>query len=295
MSVKIRIALLVFCSLLSFEMRAQTKPGRRLMAAEYGAGGNRLIEVDKTGKIVWEHKPTSIAVIFQPLANGHILYGFGGNPTGAREIDKSGAEVWSYASKCPQTLGSERLANGNTLIAEQGPARAIEVTPEGKVVHATPLTTSYEHFHQQVRSIHKLPNGNILASHEGEGAIREVDSSGKVVWEYTGIPMAGEAIRLPNGNTMIACGTQKRIIEVTPEKKVVWEFGAADAPELNLTWIFSIQPMKNGNVVAGNFLRGQEGKGAHAFEVTRDKKVVWAWADHQAVKSVTMVRALEAD
>ncbi len=48
---------------------------------------------------------------------------------------------------------------------------------------------------------------------------------------------------------------------------MVWEFGAKDAPELNITWVSSIQQLNN-----GNFLRGQEGKGAHAFEVTRDKK-----------------------
>src|SRR6185312_12511629 len=139
---------------------------------------------------------------------------------------------------------------------------------------------------QQVRAIHRLPNGNILAAHEGEGAIREVDPDGKLVWEYTGIPMVGEPIRLPNGNTLIACGTQKRVIEVTSEKKIVWEFGAADAPELNLTWVFSAQPLKNGNILVGNFLRGQEGKGAHAFEVTRNKKVAWAWANHELIKSI---------
>jgi hypothetical protein len=43
----------------------------------------------------------------------------------------------------------------------------------------------------------------------------------------------------------------------------------------------------------GNFLRGQEGKGAHAFEVTRAKKVVWTYADHSLVQSLTTVRALD--
>ena len=38
---------------------------------------------------------------------------------------------------------------------------------------------------------------------------------------------------------------------------------------------------------------GQEGKGAHAFEVTRDKKVVWTFADHDLVKSLTTVRVLD--
>lgn len=271
---------------------AESGGGHRLMFFEYGKGPNRLVELDAEGKMVWEHKPPSIAVIFEVLPNGNVLYAYGGKPTGVREITRKGEEVWNYVSACPQVLGSRRLANGNTLVAEQGPCRAVEVNPKGEVVRTTPLTTSLESYHLQVRNIHKLANGNILAAHEGEGAVREVDPTGRVVWEYTGVENAGDAQRLPNGNTLISCGTQKRVIEVTPEKKVVWEFGPADAPELNLTWISSIQQLPNGNLLVGNFLRGQEGKGAHAFEVTRDKKVVWKWADHGLIKSLTTVRAV---
>jgi len=68
---------------------------------------------------------------------------------------------------------------------------------------------------------------------------------------------------------------------------------AKDAPELNLTWIGSLQKLKNGNYVVSNFLRGQEGKGAHAFEVTRDKRVVWTFADHKLAKSITTIRILD--
>lgn len=265
----------------------------RLLFFEYGKGPNRMLEMDAQGKVVWEHIPPSIAVIFQVLPNGNVLYAYGGKPTGVREVTRQGQEVWNYVSSCPQVLGCERLANGNTLVAEQGPCRAVEVNPKGEVVRATPLKTSHESYHLQVRNIHKLANGNILAAHEGEGAVREVDVKGNVVWEYTGVENAGDAQRLKNGNTLISCGTQKRVIEVTRDKKIVWQFSASDAPELNFTWASSIQQLKNGHILIGNFIRGQEGKGAHAFEVTRDKKVVWTWADHQLIKSLTTVRALD--
>jgi hypothetical protein len=265
----------------------------RILFAEYGKGPNRLVELDADGKLVWEYPFPSIAVIFQVLPNGHVVYAYGGNPTGVAEIDRDKKVVWNCVSKCPQVLGCQRLDNGNTLVAEQGPCRAVEVSPDGRVVHVTPLTTSEGPFHRQVRNVHKLANGNILAGHEGEGAIREVDPEGKVVWEYTGVENAPEALRLDNGNTLIACGTQKRLIEVTPAKEIVWEFGAKDAPELNLTWVGSLQILKNGHYVVGNFLRGQEGKGAHAFEVTRDKKVVWTFADHALAKSIATIRVLD--
>jgi outer membrane protein assembly factor BamB len=267
--------------------------GRGLMFFEYGKGPNRLLELDGAGKVVWEHVPPSIAVIFQILANGNVLYAYGGKPTGVREVTREGREVWNYVSECPQVLGCERLSNGNTLVAEQGPCRAVEVNPQGKVVRVTPLKTSTENYHLQVRNVHQLPNGNILAAHEGEGAVREVDREGKVVWEYRDVENAGDAQRLKNGNTLISCGTQKRVLEVTPDGKVAWEFGAPDAPELNFTWASSIQQLKNGNLLIGNFLRGQEGKGAHAFEVTREKQVVWKYSDHSLIKSLTTVRLLE--
>jgi outer membrane protein assembly factor BamB len=265
----------------------------RILFAEYGKGPNRLIEVDSDGKVAWEYALPALSVIFQPLPDGRILYAHGGTPTGVVEIDSNKKVVWKVESKCPQVLGCERLANGNTLMAEQGPCRAVEVDPSGKVVRATPLTTTESGYHLQVRNVHKLANGNILAAHEGEGAVREVDPDGKVVWEYTKVENAGEALRLANGNTLISCGTQKRVIEVNPAGRVVWEFTPKDAPELNLTWISSLQILKNGNYVVGNFLRGQEGKGAHAFEVTKDKKVVWTFADHALAKSITTIRVLD--
>lgn len=272
---------------------AEEKIAHKIMFAEYGQGPNRLVEVDAAGKVTWEHKFPSIAVIFQVLPNGHVLYAYGGKPTGVREIDREQKVIWDYESKCPQVLGCERLADGHTLLGEQGPCRAVEVDAAGKTIRTTPLTTTEKGYHLQVRNVHKLANGNILAAHEGEGAVREVDPNGKVIWEYLKVENAGDAIRLKSGNTLISCGTQKRVIEVTPKGEVAWEFGPKDGPELNLTWISSIQVLKNGNVVIGNFLRGQEGKGVHAFEVTREKKVVWTYADHKLAKSVTTVRVLD--
>ena len=146
--------------------------------------------------------------------------------------------------------------------------RAVEVDPAGKVVRATPLTTTETGYHLQVRNVHKLHDREHPGRPRGGGGgpgggPRPGKSSGST----PGWTNAGEAVRLANGNTLIACGTQKRVIEVTPGKKVVWELTAKDAPDVNLTWVSSLQVLKNGNLVVGNFLRGQEGKGAHAFEV----------------------------
>ena len=285
---------ILFLSLLASAVIAEdTAIKHTIVVAEYGHDNNRLAEVDAEGKITWQYKVPSLAVIFQVLPNGNVVFAYGGKPTGVMEVNHKGETVWNYVSKCPQVLGCERLENGNTLVAEQGPCQAVEVDPKGNVVHTTKLQTADPQFHRQVRNVHKLKNGNILAAHESDGAIREYDSDGKVVWEYKGVENTGEALRLENGNTLIAGATTKRLFEVTPEGKTVWEFKAEDAPELNLTWVSSLQVLKNGNILAGNFVRGQEGKGVHALEVTREKKVVWKFADHQQFKTLTTVRVID--
>lgn len=289
------ICIAIFASSFTISDHAADAPIKhRLLLTEYGKGPNRFVELDADGKMVWEFKPPSTTVIFHALPNGNILFGYGGQPTGVREITSRGETVFDYVSKSHQVFGCERLANGNTLVAEQGPCQAVEVNAKGEIVHITPLTTNVEGFHLQVRNLHKLANGNILAAHEGEGAVREVDPDGKVVWEYTGVTNTGDAQRLANGNTLICCGTQKRLIEVTPGKQIVWEFSDKDAPDLNITWISSLQQLKNGNLLIGNFMRGTEGRGAHAIEVTHDtdKRVVWTWQDHTLIQSLTTIRVI---
>ncbi len=241
--------------------RADGPIRHRLAFFEYGNCPNRFVELAADGTMIREFRPLSIAVIFQTLPNGNLVYAYGGKPTGVVEIDAHNKTAWNYVSHCPQVLGCERLANGNTLVAEQGPCQVVEVDHGGKVVHVTKLFTNQAAYHLQVRNIHRLENGDILAAHEGDGAIREYSPSGQIVWQYTGVENTGDARRLPNGNTLIGGGTQKRLIEVSPDGKIVWEFTAADAPQLNLVWVSSIQILKNGNYLVGNFLRNHEGHG----------------------------------
>jgi hypothetical protein len=266
----------------------------RIMVVEYGAGDkNRLLEVGEDGRVTWEHRPPSICVQCQPLANGHVVYAYGGKPTGVQEVDREHRVVWDYVGRCEQIMTCERLPNGNTLAAEQGPCRVVAIDPRGKTVLGVDIPVKATVAHNQMRCIHSLENGNFLVANEGDGVIREVAPDGRLVWECPAGKAVHDAVRLKNGNTLIGCGTDKRVIEVTPDKTVVWELTSSDAPELNLTWITGLQVLKNGHYVIGNFLRGQEGKGAHAFEITRDKKVVWKFADHELVKTATNVKVLE--
>ncbi len=256
-----------------------------IMFFEYGNTQNRFVQLDGDGKITREFKPASIAVHFQVLANGNLLYGYGGSPTGVMEVNPKGETVWNYVSKCHQIFFSERLEDGNTLVAEQGPCQAVEVNPKGEIVHATPLTTNQEAFHQQVRGVHKLKNGNILAAHEGEGAVREYEPDGKVVWEMKDVTLTGDALRLENGNTLIGCGNGNRVIEVTPEGKTVWSVDQKELPGITLAWVTMLEVLPSGNIIIGNCHAGSENP--QLIEVTREKKVVWTLKDHKNLGNST--------
>jgi hypothetical protein len=261
-----------------------------VMAIEYPG---RLLEISAEGEKLWEHQTPSLTVMFNVLPSGNVFFPHGGDKRGAQEIDRQHNVVWSYESTAGELLGGERLPNGNSLLGEGGPARALELDAAKQVVRSIPVATTETQAHGQIRHVHRLASGNVLVSLESEGVARELDPSGNTVWEFAGVTKIHSAIRLASGNTLIGGGESKRVIEVTSAGQVAWEFSASDAPELGLAWITSVQPLKNGNVLVCNWLGASGGAGVHAFEVTRDKQVVWKLDDHTLLKSATMVTALD--
>ena len=161
----------------------QEPKGHHLMMMVY-TPVNKIIEMDTEGKVVWEHKVQSLAVMFEVRKNGNVIYAYGGNPTGVQEVDKNHKIVWDYKAECEQVLGFSTLPNGNILVGEQGPCRAVEVNPKGEVVKTTPLTTDEKPAHRQLRNIHKLKDGHLLARQEADATVREYDETGKVVWQF---------------------------------------------------------------------------------------------------------------
>jgi hypothetical protein len=261
-----------------------------LMVVEYPG---RIVEISAEGKVMWEHMTPSLTVMFNVLPSGNVFFPHGAPSPGAQEVDKNHSVVWTYTSKASELLGGERLANGNSLLGEGGPGTALELDPGKQVARSIAIPTSETDAHRIVRHLHRLPNGNVLAALEGEGAAREFDAAGKTVWEYKGVTHIHEAIRLPNGNTLIGGGESKMVLEVTPGGQIAWQFGEQDGPTLGLAWIASVQVLKNGDLLVCNWVGGDGGPGVHAFQVTRDKKVVWKLDDHQTIKSATTVTALD--
>jgi hypothetical protein len=127
--------------------------------------------------------------------------------------------------------------------------------------------------------------------------VREYHAEGKVL---RNIPAAGgphSVVRLPNGHTLITCGDatgMARVFEVDATDKTVWEIKGEELPGISLKFIAGVQRLPNGNTVICNWLgHGQLGKAPHLIEVTRDKRVVWTFADHETMKTISSIQLLD--
>ncbi len=131
------------------------KRDKRCRAGNIMIGGRHIDTIAvidrKTGKIVWAWGPGEILGPHMPtmLPSGNILiYDNGQNAstkvrryTRIIELDPiAGKIVWQYKADPPGDFYSpsrgsnERLANGNTFIAESDSGRLFEVTPRGRIV-----------------------------------------------------------------------------------------------------------------------------------------------------------------
>jgi hypothetical protein len=276
--------------------RAQQAAARpyKVLAQDKG----RVALVNAKGEIEWEHKVRGTSHDIHLLPSGNYL--LHADVAKVIEVTPDKKEVWSYQARPKEGYKGkvevhafQRLADGNTMVAESGNGRLVEVDPSGKIVKEIPLTLDKPNAHSDTRMVRKLDNGHYLVCHEADGKVREYDPAGKVVWTYT-LDLAGRpaspghgveghgtsvygAIRTPSGNTLIACGNGNRVIEVTPEGKTVWAVEQKDLPGVTLAWVTTLHLLPNGNVIIGNCHAGPDNP--QLIEVTRDKQVVWQFKD----------------
>jgi hypothetical protein len=283
--------------LFSFPLLAADKPAYRVLAADRSTG--KMAIVNEKGEVEWEMPNKHDVHDLHMLDNGNILTHT--SPTNVVEIDVKKKEVvWKYEAKPKEGYKGrievhafQRLEGGNTMVAESGNSRIVEVDKDGKIVKEIALKVAKSDAHRDTRMVRKLSTGNYLVCHEGEGAVKEYDGKGEVVWEYK-IDLNGRkesgghgpeghgtavygAVRLENGNTLIAGGNNNRVIEVDPKGKVVWQVDQKDLEGITLAWVTTLQVLPNGNVIIGNCHATD--KNPQLIEVTREKKVVWQFKD----------------
>lgn len=285
---------LLQCCLLLFPTLAAVgyvSPGA-FVCTDYTQG--KVFIVDASGKAVWSYDAPNANDVWV-LPNGNLLFNTG---HGVKEVTREKEVVFSYESTS-EIYACQRLANGNTFIGECNSGRLLEVSPSGQIVKQVHLLADgQDGGHSYMRNARRLPDGSYLVCHFGAQVVREYDSNGKLVRE---IPAPGgphSAIRLPNGNTLISSGDMNgavpRVFEVSPTGKTVWQVSGDELPGISLKFMAGIQRLPNGNTVMCNWLGHDHfGQAPHIIEVTPDKRVVWVFADHETMKTVSSFQLLD--
>jgi hypothetical protein len=269
----------------------QQGKGHRFACADYTQGTIFIVSAD--GKVEWEF-PAPRCDELWALPNGNLLFNIG---HGVKEVTREKKVVFDYESKS-EIYACQRLANGNTFIGECNAGRLLEVTPDGKIAKEVRLLPEgKDGGHLYMRNARRLSDGNYLVCHYGAEVVKEYDPEGKVVRTIESIGGPHSAVRLANGHTLIGCGDLKqnaRMIEVDKTGAVVWEVKNGDLPGVPLILMTGFHRLPNGNTVMSNWLgHGHFGEAPHLIEITPDKKVVWTFADHKTMKTISSVQILD--
>ncbi|MCA8956007.1 MAG: DUF1553 domain-containing protein [Planctomycetes bacterium] len=291
------IALVLGSALPSSAQSGPPPVKHRVLAAD--ASRHRLAIFGANGNIEWQTKTEGIHDL-QVLDNGNVL--FQPRITQVVEMTRDHRVVWSYdAGAAPGAQGRveihsfRRLPDGNTMVAESGPGRILELDRAGKVVHTIALRVARSDPHRDTRLVRPLRDGGYLVAHEGDGVVREYARDGSVRWEFA-VPLFGKprrpghgvdswgnqvfaAVRLPNGNTLISTGNGHSVLEVDRAKKIVWHLRQDDLPDIRLAWVTTVELLPNGNLLLGNCHAGPANP--QILEITRQKRVVWSFRDHR--------------
>jgi len=257
------------------------------------SAGGKVAVVSAEGAVEWEYAckhPQDCWV----LPNGNFLFCY---QTGAMELTRDKRIVWEYkAGEKTEVHACQPLPDGRVLLVECGPSRLIEVDRAGKIAKEIKLTLppAAVKLHNQFRGVRKTKAGHYLVSRKGEQQIEELDGDGKSLRR---IPVPGdihEVLLLPDGHLLVSCGDGHKVLEFDAALKVVWELNENDVPGHPLRLMAGFQRLPNGNTIFCNYLgHGNLGKQPHFFEITRDKRVVWSFADHKNFKTINQIQLLD--
>lgn len=251
--------------------------------------------IDEEGREAWNAGRAAARDGFV-LPNGNILIAWTDE---VKEFTRDKQIVFRYAkSPANKEIGTvQRLENKHTLITELGTQpRLLEVDVDGKIIVEVPLLPETENAHMQTRMARKLDGGNYLVPHLLAFKVKEYTPEGKVAKTFaTDLPELGgkgaenwpfTAIRLKNGQTLVTLTHGNKVVEFDAEGKVVWLVSNQDLEGKPFADPCGAQRLPNGNTVIGSY--GATGP-IKAFEVTREKKLVWTYTGPHKVHEIQVL------
>lgn len=229
------------------------------------------------------------------LPNGNILFADGDSVV---EVTPDKKEVLHFVpsdKRGDSVFSAVRLENGNTLIGWNSQNKIIEINPQGEVVSSFDCQYMDRVFsHSNMRNIRLSRAGTVLVAHKAKGVIAEYSREGKLLKTYSGGEGATAfgVCQLADGS--IAGAFLDRVIVFDNDAKEIWQYNKSETTEIEITFMCPIVERKNGNFVLGNYAANRGGTHASlAFEITRNKQIVWQYRNVKGPGSVQGITVLE--
>ena len=265
--------------------------GHRFLCTD--SAGNTVSVVEADGTVSWRYSCQHPQDCWA-LPNGNYLFC---HEHGALELTPDKTVAWEYKAPAgTQVHACQPLPDGRVLLVECGTARLLEIDRAGQITKEIklPMPPATVKLHDQFRGVRKTAAGHYLVSAKGEHLVLELDGDGKILRK---IPTPGdvhEVLLLPDNHLLISCGDGHRIIELDENAQIVWSLDENEVPGHPLRLMAGFQRLPNGNTIFCNYLgHGHLKQQPHLFEITRDKQVVWSFADHAQFKTVNQIQLLD--
>jgi hypothetical protein len=244
---------------------------------------NRVIEVDRAGKIVWHFgigpndiSPRSAVGVNDALRVGETTLISGtGAPAGSEPkcpagcadnrvffVSRHGDILWQYGAFGVTGSAYDQLntpvqatwtGNHTVFITDQANQRVIEVSLKKKILWqygATGVAGAGPNQLNNPNSVEVLDNGHLLIADESNNRVIEVDRAKTILKTFTiggtanGVAFAS---RLRNGDTLITDSNNNRVVEVNAHDQPVW------------TYVTNTEPGSNANPLPTRAIRLKSG------------------------------------
>jgi hypothetical protein len=262
----------------------------RMTGRTLAAGTNRVVILNPDGVVAWEH-PAALVHDVWMLPNGNVLFADGQSVT---EVTPGHEIVFRFQSTEQHgggTYSCQRLDNGNTVIGENSTGKILEVDRKGRGVFELQTAPAAVGAHHNMRMVRKLENGNYLVCHSGANRVKEYARNGKVAWERKTPNLPFAAIRTAAGTTLVS--TLDHIYGYDASGGVVWQFANTDLPGVVISNMTGLHLLPDDSVAVGCYRAYNGQAGNSLFEITRDRKLVWRYADPNGDASMMAIQRLD--
>ena len=278
----------------------------------------RALEVDENGNVVWEYYPGNSRVFdVELLENGNVLMSVATKrPDGecperyatdehegcvqnrVLEIDYDTKEtVWNHSwydvfPHNQEVHDADRLANGNTIVADMGRNRVFEVAPNGTTVwswsarehlgqwsefdeeYGGPAYTGPHGDWTHLNDVDVLENGNVQVSIRNFDVVVEIARENGTVVDVFGSPGNHGTLHEQHnpmrvegaGTVLVADSENDRVVEYDVETgERVWTYS------LGTAWPRDADRLPNGNTLIVDTFHQPN----RVIEVNREGEIVW--------------------